>query len=258
MRPQPPEPGTAGLPEFVLDGTSFDDLAGFFTAITRTLSVTGWGRNLDAFNDILRGGFGTPRGRIHPAMGQLRYLRPAPRLARNDPLHSKRSSPPATRPTSPPFRPTWQRPGAEKARPSSTSSPASSGHTALAASKPKTTSISSSPEHHDSPMGLTKNMGTPPAGGTRRLPGADRHPGQPERRLHHHPLTPHRKDSSSSGHPGGDPSALRGRTGSPPGAPLGMPGCRAALCGHWPSFPQCMNFINRPGPREASAAATRT
>ena len=29
MPPQPPEPSTAGLPEFVLDGTSFDDLAGF-------------------------------------------------------------------------------------------------------------------------------------------------------------------------------------------------------------------------------------
>jgi Barstar (barnase inhibitor) len=62
MRPQPPEPGTAGLPEFVLDGTSFDGLAGFFTAITRTLSLTAWGQNLDAFNDILRGGFGTPEG----------------------------------------------------------------------------------------------------------------------------------------------------------------------------------------------------
>jgi hypothetical protein len=62
MRPQPPEPSPAGLPEFVLDGISFDDLAGFFTAITRTLGVIGWGRNLDAFNDILRGGFGTPEG----------------------------------------------------------------------------------------------------------------------------------------------------------------------------------------------------
>jgi hypothetical protein len=59
MRPQPPEPSPGGLPEFVLEGTSFDDLAGFSTAITRTLGVTGWGRNLDAFNHILRGGFGT-------------------------------------------------------------------------------------------------------------------------------------------------------------------------------------------------------
>jgi hypothetical protein len=61
MRPQPPT-GTAGLPRFVLDGTSFDDLPGFFTAITRTLGLTSWGTNLDAFNDILRGGFGTPDG----------------------------------------------------------------------------------------------------------------------------------------------------------------------------------------------------
>jgi hypothetical protein len=62
MQPQPPQPGTAGLPEFVLDGASFDDLAGFFAAITSTLGITGWGTNLDAFNDILRGGFGTPQG----------------------------------------------------------------------------------------------------------------------------------------------------------------------------------------------------
>jgi hypothetical protein len=62
MHPQPPAPGTPGLPEFVLDGSSFGDLAGFFAAVTHTLGLTGWGRNLDAFNDILRGGFGTPDG----------------------------------------------------------------------------------------------------------------------------------------------------------------------------------------------------
>jgi hypothetical protein len=62
MRPHPPGASTAGLPVFILDGTSFDDLAGFFTAITRTLSLVGWGSNLDAFNDILRGGFGPPEG----------------------------------------------------------------------------------------------------------------------------------------------------------------------------------------------------
>jgi RNAse (barnase) inhibitor barstar len=50
----------ASLPEFVLDGASIDDLADFFAAITRTLMLTPWGTNLDAFNDILRGGFGTP------------------------------------------------------------------------------------------------------------------------------------------------------------------------------------------------------
>jgi RNAse (barnase) inhibitor barstar len=62
MHPPEPAPETAGLPEFVLDGASFDDLAGFFAAITRTLGITGWGRNLDAFNDVLRGGFSTPDG----------------------------------------------------------------------------------------------------------------------------------------------------------------------------------------------------
>lgn len=51
-----------GLPQLILDGASFDDLAGFFTAVARALGVTGWGRNLDAFNDVLRGGFGTPEG----------------------------------------------------------------------------------------------------------------------------------------------------------------------------------------------------
>jgi hypothetical protein len=55
-------PETASLPEFVLDGGSFDDLTGFFVAITQTLKVTAWGTNLDAFNDILRGGFGTREG----------------------------------------------------------------------------------------------------------------------------------------------------------------------------------------------------
>jgi len=46
-----------------IDGAVFDDLAGFYEDVSRKL-VPGsfWGRNLDAFNDILRGGFGTPEG----------------------------------------------------------------------------------------------------------------------------------------------------------------------------------------------------
>lgn len=60
MRPEDPTHPAAGLPELVLDGASFDDLAGFFAAVSQTLGAVGWGRNLDAFNDILRGGFGTP------------------------------------------------------------------------------------------------------------------------------------------------------------------------------------------------------
>ena len=46
-----------------IDGAAFDDLAGFYEEVSRKL-IPGakWGRNLDAFNDILRGGFGTPEG----------------------------------------------------------------------------------------------------------------------------------------------------------------------------------------------------
>lgn len=62
MHPREPARENAGLPEFILDGASFDDLTGFFAATTSTLGITSWGRNLDAFNDILRGGFGTPDG----------------------------------------------------------------------------------------------------------------------------------------------------------------------------------------------------
>ncbi|MCP3977199.1 MAG: hypothetical protein GY720_22140 [bacterium] len=38
-----------------------DNLEGLWDEVTRSL-IPGaeWGRNLDAFNDILRGGFGTP------------------------------------------------------------------------------------------------------------------------------------------------------------------------------------------------------
>ncbi|MBK8040162.1 MAG: barstar family protein [Verrucomicrobiaceae bacterium] len=47
--------------EFQIDGTQFSDLQEFFDQISEHL-IPGaeWGRNLDAFNDILRGGFGTP------------------------------------------------------------------------------------------------------------------------------------------------------------------------------------------------------
>lgn len=50
-------------PTFVIDGAAFSTLEEFFSEIERVL-IPGafWGRNLDAFNDILRGGFGTPDG----------------------------------------------------------------------------------------------------------------------------------------------------------------------------------------------------
>jgi RNAse (barnase) inhibitor barstar len=50
-------------PVYEIDGSRFETLEAFFDEISRVL-VPGahWGRNLDAFNDILRGGFGTPDG----------------------------------------------------------------------------------------------------------------------------------------------------------------------------------------------------
>lgn len=50
-------------PIYVLDGTRFETLEEFYDEVSRVL-IPGakWGRNLDAFNDILRGGFGTPAG----------------------------------------------------------------------------------------------------------------------------------------------------------------------------------------------------
>jgi RNAse (barnase) inhibitor barstar len=49
-------------PVFEIDGRNFDTFAGFVGEVTKSLSLDSWGQNLDAFNDILRGGFGTPQG----------------------------------------------------------------------------------------------------------------------------------------------------------------------------------------------------
>ncbi|MEI8212982.1 MAG: barstar family protein [Planctomycetota bacterium] len=50
-------------PVIEIDGLSFDSLAGFFDVFdTVVLGVTNFGQNLDAFNDVLRGGFGSPDG----------------------------------------------------------------------------------------------------------------------------------------------------------------------------------------------------
>jgi RNAse (barnase) inhibitor barstar len=49
------------MKEFVIDGLNFSTLEGFYDVISADLIPgSSWGRNLDAFNDILRGGFGTP------------------------------------------------------------------------------------------------------------------------------------------------------------------------------------------------------
>lgn len=45
--------------KFILNGNKFDTLEGFYDEVGRILCPGfKWGRNLDAFNDILRGGFG--------------------------------------------------------------------------------------------------------------------------------------------------------------------------------------------------------
>jgi RNAse (barnase) inhibitor barstar len=48
---------------YEIDGSRFATLEEFFEEVSRVL-IPGqsWGRTLDAFNDILRGGFGTPSG----------------------------------------------------------------------------------------------------------------------------------------------------------------------------------------------------
>ncbi len=48
---------------YEIDGNRFSTLEEFYDEISRVL-IPGayWGRNLNAFNDILRGGFGTPEG----------------------------------------------------------------------------------------------------------------------------------------------------------------------------------------------------
>lgn len=49
-------------PVLVIDGSRFGDLDGFAREFTKLLVDYTWHGNLDAFNDILRGGFGTPKG----------------------------------------------------------------------------------------------------------------------------------------------------------------------------------------------------
>ena len=48
------------LPVLVIDGANFSDFAGFTHEFSRLLDNYTWHGNLDAFNDMLRGGFGTP------------------------------------------------------------------------------------------------------------------------------------------------------------------------------------------------------
>lgn len=46
---------------YTIEGARFTTLEGFFAEISRVvIPGASWGHNLDAFNDILHGGFGTP------------------------------------------------------------------------------------------------------------------------------------------------------------------------------------------------------
>lgn len=50
-------------PTLRIDGHGFSTLEEFYDEISRQLIPgVSWGHNLDAFSDILRGGFGTPEG----------------------------------------------------------------------------------------------------------------------------------------------------------------------------------------------------
>jgi RNAse (barnase) inhibitor barstar len=47
-------------PVLIVDGTGFADLAGFAREFSKLLDGYEWQGDLDAFDDILSGGFGTP------------------------------------------------------------------------------------------------------------------------------------------------------------------------------------------------------
>jgi RNAse (barnase) inhibitor barstar len=51
-----------GKPVIMIDGAAFHDYEGFGREFSNHLDSDQWSGNLDAFNDILRGGFGTPDG----------------------------------------------------------------------------------------------------------------------------------------------------------------------------------------------------
>jgi|SRR5579859_685041 len=45
---------------YEIDGERFSTLEEFFREVDGVMHLSPWGHSLDAFNDILRGGFGTP------------------------------------------------------------------------------------------------------------------------------------------------------------------------------------------------------
>ena len=77
-------------PVVTIDGARFTTLEGFYDEFEhQALKGAKWGRNLDAFNDVLRGGLRTPQGGFvlvwqHHAMSRLRlgYAETARQLRR--------------------------------------------------------------------------------------------------------------------------------------------------------------------------------
>jgi RNAse (barnase) inhibitor barstar len=49
-------------PVFIVDGSRFDDFEGFTREVSRLVSDYTWHGSLDALDDVLRGGVGTPEG----------------------------------------------------------------------------------------------------------------------------------------------------------------------------------------------------
>ena len=69
---------------YEIDGVDFTSLEGFYDEISKKLIPNvAWGRNLDAFNDILRGGFGTPREGFVLRWKNSLPLSRTPRVSRN-------------------------------------------------------------------------------------------------------------------------------------------------------------------------------
>jgi hypothetical protein len=60
---EPTEIQPSDLPIFQIEGARITSLDAFYEEVSRVvIPGADWGHNLNAFNDILRGGFGTPEG----------------------------------------------------------------------------------------------------------------------------------------------------------------------------------------------------
>ncbi len=68
--------------KYIINGNNFSTLEEFFDEISKVLIPNAkWGKNLDAFNDILSGGFGTPENGFilewkHSSISKLKLYYP--------------------------------------------------------------------------------------------------------------------------------------------------------------------------------------